>query len=143
MRFLIRMLLTWAVLLPLGYFVGLPYAATKLTAKTQNETLTQCAAQLRDKGVMGGTNAAITEAQGDAYCHCLASPLTLTTADIMEMVKQRLATGEQKPPARLEAQVNSQVEACNPQLQEAIMAKYRSSAAPAAAPAQGQTIIIQ
>lgn len=135
MRWIMRILITWAALLTLGYFIGLPYAAQYLTGKTKAETLAQCAQQLRDKGLMGSATAAITEAQGDQYCHCLADPLALTQADILALVKQRLAGGEQKPPARLETQLKTQVDACNPQLQQAIMQKYGSGTA--------QTITIQ
>lgn len=128
MRWIMRFVITWAIILPLGYFFGLPYVAEHLQAQTRSETLTQCAKQLTDQGLMGVANAAITPEQGDQYCHCLADPLAFTRADIMELVKQRLAGGETKPPARLEAQVKAQVEACNPQLQQAIMQKYGTAA---------------
>lgn len=142
MRWLLRIIITWAILLPLSYFIGLPYAADKLTQKTRQDTLTQCAQQLRDKGLLGDAQAALTQAQGDQYCHCLSDPLTLTREDILAMAKQRMIDHVQAPPARFEAQLKAQVDTCNTGLQQAIIEKYRNAAgaaAPVSAPPSAPT----
>lgn len=123
MRWLLRILITWAVLIPISYFVGVPYAMKCLQNKTQQETLAQCNQQLHDKGLLGSSASALTQAQGDHYCHCLADPLTFTREDLFDVVRHR-------QPAHLTTQVNAQVEACNNELQQAIIKKYQPSAPP-------------
>ena len=113
MRWLLRMLLFWAITGPLFYLFGLPYLLDILSKKTQQQAYDQCKAQLVKEGLTGVPTALVKPAQAENYCHCVSDPLILTKADVFDLVKK-------KPPTALNALAQSKAETCNKQLQAEI-----------------------
>jgi hypothetical protein len=125
MRWLIRMLIFWAITAPLFYFFGLPALLDMLSKKARSEGYTQCIAHLQKEGMMGSANAPVTAAQGETYCHCVSDRLTFTQNDVMDMVQK-------KPPAALTAMANALSQSCNRDLQQS-MRGMPPAASPSAA----------
>jgi len=136
MRWIIRFLLVWIILGTAGYFIGLPQAAKYLLKKTQDETLSQCQQQLQAQHLYGTPGAPLSPEKASSYCHCLADPLTLDRSDIFDMLQQYRVTHTRLPPARLTAQIKTQVDTCNPQLQHDITGQQQPSAPRLGLPAE-------
>ena len=111
MRWLIRMLLFWAITAPLFYLFGLPFLIDMLSKKAQAQGYEQCATQLKTDGTAGGLNSPLTQAQGEKYCHCVSDRLIFTKNDVLDAVQK-------KPPAALNALAQSLADGCNAQLKE-------------------------
>ncbi len=133
MRWLVRMLIFWAISAPLFYLFGMPYALEMLSKKAQTQAYDQCAAGLRDQHLIDGPNPPISPDQGDHYCHCMADGLILTKPDLFDILKK-------KPPAALNATAKTLAEKCNRDM-EATMRGGMAPATPAAAPAGEEEVI--
>lgn len=96
MRWLLRLLLFWAISGPLFYLFGLPKLMDYMNHKTRTATRDQCIAQLRDEGKLGSNPGQIPPTHAEQYCHCVSDKLTITRADLIDMVQQ-------KPPTALTA----------------------------------------
>ena len=123
MRWLVRMLLFWAISAPLFYIFGLPYMLELLSKKAQDEALTQCVAQMRSQNMFGQTDSPMTGDMADKYCHCVADGLILTKNDVFELVQK-------KPATELTALSQSLTTKCNEQLQQTMAAPPTVPAAP-------------
>lgn len=110
MRWLLRLLLFWAVCAPLFYMFGLPYLLDMLSKKAQGEAYAQCQQQLAKEGLIGSKNSPLNEQQGVGYCHCASDRLILTKNDVFDLVQK-------KPPAALTALSESISKQCNTDLQ--------------------------
>jgi hypothetical protein len=111
MRWLIRMLLFWAITAPLFYLFGLPYLIDSLSNKAQTQGYAQCLAQLKNDGTAGGLNSPLTDFQGEKYCHCVSDRLIFTKNDVLDAVQK-------KPPAALNALAQSFADGCNAELKK-------------------------
>lgn len=104
MRWLLRLLLYWAVTLPLFYFVALPPLMTMLDKKARAQNYEHCLQQL--------AAIPITQPAAGKYCHCVMDGLTFTYKDLIDMLGGR-------EPAQLTAQVDTAAKKCNVLLQGA------------------------
>ena len=119
MRWLIRMLLFWAICAPLFYLYGFPYLLEMLSKKAQGEALTQCVEQMREQAMIGQNGSPLTGAMADKYCHCVADGLILTKNDVFELVQK-------KPATELTALTQALTTKCNEQLQQDMTAGTQS-----------------
>lgn len=126
MRWLIRMLLFWAICAPLFYVYGLPYMLDMLSKKAQGEALSQCVEQMRSQNMFGQPDSPMTGEMADKYCHCVADDLILTKNDVFELVQK-------KPATALTALSQALTTKCNEQLKQD-MATPPQSQVPAAPP---------
>lgn len=110
MRWLLRLLLFWAISGPLFYMFGLPYLLDMLSKKAQTDAYTQCQQQLAKEGLVGSKNSPLNEQQGIGYCHCASDRLILTKNDVLDLVQK-------KPPVALTALSESIAKQCNTDLQ--------------------------
>lgn len=117
MRWLLRLLLFWAISAPLFYLFGLPMLLDMLSKKAQAQGYAQCATHIKAIGLVGSSYATLTEYQGEKYCHCVSDGLIFTQHDVIDMVQK-------KQPAALNALAQSLSTQCN--------AALEGSAAPAA-----------
>ncbi len=123
MRFLLRLLLFWAISLPLFYGFGMPYLLEKVTTKARADGYSQCLGGLRKTLMMDAPSAPLTRAQGDAYCHCLSDSLTFTRDDLMDKLQK-------KPMAHLEGQAQSLSTQCAESLKHPALAPAPKPSAP-------------
>lgn len=110
MRWLIRSLIFWAVCAPLFYLFGLPMMMHKLETKSRAENYTACQQHLKDEHIANVPSAMVSPLQADQYCHCISDPITLTQADLFDLVQK-------KSPQRLADAMKPIVEGCNTALQ--------------------------
>lgn len=106
MRWLLRLILFWAISAPLFYFFGLPMLIEHLNGKTRRTSYDQCIQHLRDEGMIGSGIGKITPERGEAYCHCVSDGITFTKADILDMVKQHPPTALTELSQKLSHQCN-------------------------------------
>jgi hypothetical protein len=133
MRWLLRLLLFWAISAPLFYLFGMPYMLDLLSKKAQAQTYAQCQQQLRDQGLVGSKNASLHEQQGVGYCHCMSDGLVMTKADLMDALHRR-------PPAALTAMAQARTDTCNVDLRRALGYQPPAPAAPPTAAPQDDMI---
>jgi hypothetical protein len=134
MRWLLRLLLFWAITAPLFYVFGLPYLLDMLSKKTQAEAYAQCQQQLLKEGLIGSKNSPINEQQGVGYCHCASDHLILTQNDVFDLVQK-------KPPAALTALSESISRKCNTDLQRMLGFLPPESTPATGAPAHGDGMV--
>lgn len=125
MRWLVRLLIFWAITAPLFYLFGLPYLLDLLSKKAQTQAYDQCTAQLAKDGMTGKPDSPVTKERGEKYCHCVSDGLILTKNDVFDLMQR-------KPPAGLTARGQAQADTCTRTLQEEL-----NSAAPAVTPPDG------
>jgi hypothetical protein len=113
MRWLIRMVVFWAISAPLFYVFGLPYLLELLSKKAQTEGYTQCITLMTNEKKMGSPNSPLTQLQGETYCHCVSDHLIFTQGDLVEMVQK-------KPPTALTVLAQSLTTECNTKLQQSL-----------------------
>ena len=111
MRWLVRMLLFWAISGPLFYVFGLPMLIDMLSKKAQMQGYEQCRAQLKNDGTVGSANSPLSDGQGEKYCHCVSDRLIFTKNDVVDMVQK-------KQPAALNALAKSLADGCNAQVKQ-------------------------
>jgi hypothetical protein len=107
MRYLIRILIFWAIAAPLFYWFGMPYLVQRVETQAKAENTIACQRQL----VQSGLIAQFGQKRGDSYCDCLNEGLHFTSADLLTMARTR------KAPANVEAALNERVNECSNQLQ--------------------------
>lgn len=122
MRWLIRLLILWAVSLPLFYLFGLPYLLTKLNDKARLESFAQCQEHLKAERMAYVPTAIMKPDRADAYCRCISEPIAFTRADLIILAQK-------KQPERLNNALKPVIEACNAALQDD-MTKAISAGAP-------------
>jgi hypothetical protein len=133
MRWLLRLLLFWAITAPLFYVFGLPYLLDMLSKKAQADAYTQCQQQLTKEGLVGSKNSPLNEQQGVGYCHCVSNRLILTKNDVFDLVQK-------KSPAALTALSESIAKQCNTDLQRMLgFLPAEPTATPVAAPSSEMT----
>jgi hypothetical protein len=110
MRWLIRLLLFWAITGPLFYLFGLPYLLELLSKKAQAQSYSQCEEQLAKEGLVGQPDSPMTKERSEKYCHCVSDGLILTKNDVFDLMQQ-------KPPAGLTSRGQAQADRCNNELQ--------------------------
>ena len=113
MRWLIRFMLFWAILVPLFYFFGLPMLLEFMNKKVKTDGYTQCITLMNNEKRMGSPNSPLTQTQGETYCKCVSSSLIFTRSDLFEIAQK-------KPPTALTALANSLNEKCNRELQQSL-----------------------
>jgi hypothetical protein len=128
MRKLIKMLVFWAISLPLFYLFGLPFALEKLSTKVQRDSFAQCQKQLATEGMVGALNSPLRPDQAEHYCHCVSDKLTFTQADLMDAVKKQ-------PPKALTAQAELLASECQVTLRALMGIVAPPPTAPAPPPA--------
>ena len=134
MRWLLRMLIFWAISAPLFYVFGLPVALDHLNKKTRKDAYSQCITHLTNERMMGGANSPMSQTQGTEYCHCVSDGLTVTQNDLLDLVQK-------KEPAALTAASKLQTDACNSKLQGQMYGATPSVAAPQTAPAPAVPVV--
>lgn len=132
MRWLKRALLFWVMVLPLFYFVGLPYLIGRLETKVRADTYADC--QRQHAALIGSTPDAATQARTDRFCHCLADTLVFTQADLVDALHKR-------PPAALTALVKAQVSTCATQRDQAMKAPNATPMPVTTTDAEGREVI--
>ncbi|MFZ4540983.1 MAG: hypothetical protein ACOYNL_04120 [Rickettsiales bacterium] len=130
MRWLIRMLIFWAISAPLFYLFGLPYLLELLSKKAQTQGHSQCIEQITKEGIIGKPDSPISPDRGETYCHCVSDGLTLGKNDVLDMVRK-------KPPTLLTATAQAQATKCTKELEDEMRARAQPSipAQPAPTPA--------
>lgn len=111
MRFLLRLILFWAICAPIFYLFGLPPLLDKLSEKTVAQTREQCFAHLNAEKLVGAPNSPMTAQQAESYCNCVSNGLKITQADLLDMAQR-------KQPTLLGIQAQQQANTCNIKLQE-------------------------
>ncbi len=111
MRWLIRLLLFWAISLPLFYMFGLPAALDMLSNKARTEAFSQCTNDMRAKGMVGSANSPVNPVQGEIFCHCVSDSLEINRSDLMAIVRKQ-------PPAHLNAMIDALSKKCHHELQQ-------------------------
>lgn len=109
MRWLVRLLVFWAISAPLFYLFGLPFALDLLSKKAQSEALAQCREQMVTNGMAGRSDSPLSAVQSDNYCHCVSDGLLFTKDDLRDVVMK-------KQPAALNALAQSLASKCNDEL---------------------------
>lgn len=112
MRWLLRLILFWAICAPLFYVFGLPLLLEKVSAKARADGFTQCIEHF-NKPDMALMASHLPQPERDAYCHCATDEIALTKADLPDLVQRR-------QPARLTAAMQQHTEQCNTELQRKI-----------------------
>jgi hypothetical protein len=123
MRWIIRSLIFWALCAPLAYVFGLPILLDKLTAKTRADALAQCQQHLQKEGMAGAAGSMLSTAMADEYCACVSGGLSVTRADLMELVQK-------KPPTALTAAANANSTKCNAALESKLSSPMTPDTAP-------------
>lgn len=136
MRWLLRLILFWALMAPISYYFGLPIALEKLSAKAQTQALADCRTKLTTEGLVGSANSPLNPQQGEGYCHCMSDKLVLTKADLLDVVQK-------KPPAALTAMAQTIADGCNRDLQRSLgfLPAEPAAATPVDAPAESEEMI--
>lgn len=111
MRFLLRMLVFWAIVAPLLWVFGVPYLLRYIDQKTQAQNTIACREQLATAGLDPASQRATR------YCACLNETLHFKREDLFEIAKTRQA------PERMTAALQVQVETCSPLLDSSIPLK--------------------
>jgi hypothetical protein len=113
MRWLLRLLLFWAISGPLFYLFGVPFLLDMLSKKAQTQGYSQCIALMTDEKRIGSPNSPLTQAQGERYCHCASDGLLFAKSDLFDMLQK-------KQPAALNALGQTLSDTCNRQLQQSL-----------------------
>lgn len=113
MRWLLRLIVFWAISAPLFYVYGLPAMLDMLTEKARTESFDQCLAELTNQKQIGSANSPLSQQQGEQYCLCISARLIFSRADLMDVLQQ-------KQPSALQAQAQSLSEHCTRELQQSL-----------------------
>ncbi len=135
MRTLLRLLIFWALMAPVFYFLILPMLMDRLNTRARAQSFDACIAQLQKEGIYGPPPALIKQEQAEHYCHCVADGLTLERADLP-------ALAQHKQPDRLTNAMKPVVEGCNKELQESLNAIINGAPAPTSGRAADGTEVI-
>jgi len=111
MRWLIRLLLFWAISMPLFYLFGLPAALDMLSNKARTQGFGQCIADMTSKGMIGSANSPVNAVQGEIFCHCMSDSLEISQTDLIAIVRKQ-------PPAQLNAMIDALSKKCHHDLQQ-------------------------
>lgn len=123
MRWLVRLLLFWAIAIPLAYLFGIPALTDYMTKKIRTQGYEQCIATLTKEGTLGKPDSLLSQQQGEHYCHCVSDNLIFTKADLFDMVpKNTSEIGKPKQPGPLTALAKTIADRCTADLQKTLMA---------------------
>lgn len=123
MRLLLRIAIFWLITLPLFYAFGLPKLLSMLSEKVRADGYTECLAQLKQQNIIDTPAALVKHEVGEHYCHCVTDGLTLTKADLPDLVQRRM-------PQRVADMQKPVIDACNKELQERVNGIITGAPAP-------------
>lgn len=123
MRLLIRILIFWAIALPIFYLFGLPWLTGVLTRKTRVQNYEACYANLEKQGLVGTPASLLKKEMAEHYCHCATDGLTFSRRDLFDLALRR-------PPTDLTAKMEPVVQACNEELAQQLNAVINDAPAP-------------
>lgn len=89
MRVLLRIVITWIVLMPLAAYVGFPYLLTYLEGQTKKEAHRECLKQTATQPSV--FDPALPEIAGK-YCACVRDGVVMSRADLIALLRRQPAT---------------------------------------------------
>jgi hypothetical protein len=107
MRIFLRLLILWLIMLPIGWFFGLPWLISEITDQTKAQNLANCLEETKSlPGIFDPAQPLIAQ----KYCDCVVAGITVTREDVWQLAQK-------KQPVAINQRVGQQIQRCNQQLE--------------------------